>query len=90
MPKIDITRTRGEVNLVMPGGKVVAGAAEMDEIVVGVTRAGTHPIALAFEDVQDMSLFTIDLSLEQAEEFARTVLQTVHAERTRLADSGRF
>lgn len=89
MPKIEIRGTRGEVNLVLPGGKVVAGSAEMDEIVVGVTRDGSHPIALAFEDVQDMNLFTIDLSLDQADEFGRAVLEAVYKERARLTESGR-
>lgn len=50
----------------------------MDEIVVGPTLEGAsqgRPVALSFEDVQDMGLFTIDLSPDQAEELAKALLE---------------
>lgn len=84
MPKITINGTRGEINFAAKDGKITRGDAAMDEIVVGVTREGTHPIALAFEDIFDMNLFTIDLSLDQAEEFSRALLQMTQAERSRF------
>jgi hypothetical protein len=89
MPKIAINGTRGEINFAAKGGKITRGDASMDEIVLSVTREGTHPIALAFEDVSDMNLFTIDLSLEQAEEFARALLEITQAERSRFTGGGR-
>jgi hypothetical protein len=77
MAKIDITGTRGEINFVNPEGKIVHRQSSMDEVMVGPTLAGAaqgHPVALSFEDVQDMSLFTIDLSPDQAEELAKVLL----------------
>lgn len=85
MAKIAISGTRGEINFAAKGGKITHGDASMDEIVVGVTLNGTHPVALVFEDVSDMILFTIDLTAEQAEEFAQALLQTAAAARAREA-----
>lgn len=84
MPKIDITGTRGEVNFAGPRGKLFHHQGDMDEIVVGITLEGAmhgHPVALSFEDAFDMALLNLDLTLEQAEEFGKTLLQTVEARR---------
>jgi len=87
MPKIAINGTRGEINFAAKDGKITFGDVAMDEIVVGITLNSAHPVALGFEDVFDMNLFTIDLSIEQAEEFAQALLQTAKAARGRQAGS---
>lgn len=77
MPRVDIRGTRGEVTLVASNGVVSTGEAAMDEIMVSITRDGDNPIALSFEDVQDMGMFTIDLGVDQAENLARELLSMV-------------
>jgi hypothetical protein len=76
--KIDITGTLGEINFLGRGGKIT-GRADMDEIVVGFTLEGSSkgkPVAISFEDAVDTALFTIDLTPDQAEEFAKALLDT--------------
>lgn len=80
MAKISIRGTRGEINFAGPDGAIVRGESPMDEIVVGPTLEGARhglPVALSFEDVQDMGLFTIDLNPDQAEALAKELLVVV-------------
>ena len=79
--KIDITGTQGEVSFVAPDGKVVSANSPMDEIAVGITLSGDHPIVLVFEDLKDIALFRLDLGVVQAEELAGALLQVVQMRR---------
>jgi len=81
--KIDITGTKGEVSYV---GVKDVGHGEMDEIVVGFTLEGSAkgmPVALCFEDTSDTALFTIDLTADQAEKFAKALFDTAAFARER-------